>query len=99
MEVAILAGGQGMCRHFREDYELETRVARYHNAYCPNGTYEGGREKAPAGDLPKGDRGQADGSARDRDLGRRRAAQSFMYINDCLEGGSSRSCNRAYTSR
>ena len=37
-----------MCRHFREDYKLETRVVRYHNVYGPNGTYDGGREKAPA---------------------------------------------------
>ena len=37
-----------MCRHFREDFGLTTRVARYHNVYGPHGTYDGGREKAPA---------------------------------------------------
>src|SRR5688572_30656094 len=37
-----------MCRHFREDFGLETRVARYHNIYGPEGTWRGGREKAPA---------------------------------------------------
>ena len=37
-----------MCRHFREEYGLQTRVARYHNVYGPQGTYDGGREKAPA---------------------------------------------------
>jgi nucleoside-diphosphate-sugar epimerase len=37
-----------MCRHFTEDFGLETRVARYHNVYGPLGTFEGGREKAPA---------------------------------------------------
>src|SRR5437667_394728 len=37
-----------MCRHFREDFGVETRIARYHNVYGPHGTYEGGREKAPA---------------------------------------------------
>ena len=37
-----------MCRHFREDFGLPTRVARYHNVYGPHGTWEGGREKAPA---------------------------------------------------
>ena len=37
-----------MCRHFREDYGLQTRMARYHNVYGPEGTYAGGREKAPA---------------------------------------------------
>ena len=36
-----------MCRHFREDFGLETRVARYHNVYGPHGTFNGGREKAP----------------------------------------------------
>ena len=37
-----------MCRHFTEDFKLQTRVARYHNVYGPLGTYDGGREKAPA---------------------------------------------------
>src|SRR5262245_1142043 len=37
-----------MCRHFREDFGLRTRVARFHNVYGPNGTWDGGREKAPA---------------------------------------------------
>ena len=37
-----------MCRHFREDFGLQTRVARFHNVYGPHGTYDGGREKAPA---------------------------------------------------
>ena len=36
-----------MCRHFREDFGLETRVARFHNVYGPFGTNDGGREKAP----------------------------------------------------
>src|SRR5438132_1604747 len=40
--------GERMCRHFLEDFGLETRVARYHNVYGENGTYDGGREKAPA---------------------------------------------------
>ena len=37
-----------MCRHYREDFGIATRVARYHNVYGPHGTYDGGREKAPA---------------------------------------------------
>jgi len=37
-----------MARHYREDYGIATRVARYHNVYGPEGTYDGGREKAPA---------------------------------------------------
>ena len=62
-----------MCRHFREDFGLATRVARYHNVYGPHGTCDGGREKAPAAICRKVDRGEADRAARDRDLGRRRA--------------------------
>ncbi len=42
-----------MCRHFYEDYGLETRVARYHNVYGPMGTFDGGREKAPAASMQK----------------------------------------------
>ena len=45
-----------MCRHFREDFGLQTRVARFHNVYGPHGTWDGGREKAPGGHLPQSDR-------------------------------------------
>ena len=48
-----------MCRHFREDFGLETRTARYHNVYGPHGTWDGGREKAPAAICRKGDRREA----------------------------------------
>ncbi len=40
--------GERMCRHFREDFGLSTRVARFHNIYGPHGAWHGGREKAPA---------------------------------------------------
>ena len=60
-----------MCRHFREDFGLATRVARFHNVYGPHGTWEGGREKAPAADLPQSHRGQALRQTRNRNLGRR----------------------------
>ena len=43
-----------MCRHFREDFGLETRIARFHNVYGPHGTWNGGREKAPAAICRKG---------------------------------------------
>ena len=46
-----------MCRHFYEDYGLETRVARFHNIYGPLGTFDGGREKAPAALCRKSNRG------------------------------------------
>ena len=62
-----------MCRHFREDFGLETRVARYHNVYGPHGTYDGGREKAPAAICRKVAQRSLDRRSRDRDLGRRRA--------------------------
>ncbi len=62
-----------MCRHFREDFGLETRVARYHNVYGPHGTYDGGREKAPAAICRKVIAAQLVGQRRDRSLGRRRA--------------------------
>ncbi len=61
-----------MCRHFREDFGLETRVARYHNVYGPHGTWDGGREKAPAAICRKVTEAKSR-AARDRDLGRRRA--------------------------
>ena len=48
-----------MCRHFREDFGLRTRVARFHNVYGPHGTWDGGREKAPAAICRKVIRGQA----------------------------------------
>ena len=62
-----------MCRHFSEDFGLETRVARYHNVYGPHGTYEGGREKAPAAICRKVIEAKLSGDHHDRDLGRRRA--------------------------
>ena len=46
-----------MCRHFREDFGLETRVARFHNVYGPEGAWDGGREKAPAAICQEGRRG------------------------------------------
>ena len=62
-----------MCRHFTEDFGLETRVARYHNVYGPDGTWDGGREKAPAAICRKVAEAEARRRPRDRDLGRRRA--------------------------
>ena len=62
-----------MCRHFREDFGLKTRVARYHNVYGPYGTWDGGREKAPAAISRKGRDGGHQRQSRHRNLGRRRA--------------------------
>jgi nucleoside-diphosphate-sugar epimerase len=75
-----------MCRHFREDFGLETRLARYHNVYGPFGTYEGGREKAPAAISRKVIRAQLSGSNEIPIWGDGKQTRSFMYIDDCIEG-------------
>jgi nucleoside-diphosphate-sugar epimerase len=75
-----------MCRHFREDFDLTTRVARFHNVYGPNGTWEGGREKAPAALCRKVIHAKATGSNDIEIWGDGKQTRSFMYIDDCLEG-------------
>jgi GDP-D-mannose 3',5'-epimerase len=75
-----------MCRHFREDFGLETRIARYHNVYGPNGTYDGGREKAPAAICRKVIAAQLSGSDEIEVWGDGEQTRSFMYIDDCLYG-------------
>ena len=78
--------GERLCRHFYEDFGLETRVARYHNVYGPHGTYDGGREKAPAAICRK----VIEAIMFDRpDIeiwGDGEQTRSFTYIGDCLEG-------------
>ncbi len=73
-----------MCEHFREDFGLDTRIARYHNVYGPLGTWRGGREKAPAAMCRKvclaEDRGEIEM------WGDGLQTRSFMYIDDCVEG-------------
>jgi nucleoside-diphosphate-sugar epimerase len=75
-----------MCRHFREDYGLETRIARYHNVYGPHGTYDGGREKAPAAICRKVIAAKLAGQAEIEVWGDGEQTRSFMYIDDCLHG-------------
>lgn len=75
-----------MCRHFREDYGLQTRVARYHNVYGPNGTWEGGREKAPAAICRKVIAAKATGTNEIEIWGTGNQTRSFMYIDDCVKG-------------
>jgi nucleoside-diphosphate-sugar epimerase len=75
-----------MCRHFREDFGLETRVARYHNVYGPHGTYDGGREKAPAAICRKVIAAQLAGAGEIEVWGDGEQTRSFMYIDDCLYG-------------
>lgn len=73
-----------LCQYYREDFGFQTRIARFHNAYGPLGTYEGGREKAPAAICRKV------ALARDGDeievWGDGKQTRSFMYVDDCVEG-------------
>ena len=75
-----------MCRHFTEDYGLETRVARFHNIYGPMGTFDGGREKAPAAICRK----VIEAKMNNKDIidiwGDGTQTRSFLYIDDCLDG-------------
>jgi nucleoside-diphosphate-sugar epimerase len=75
-----------MCRHFREDFGLTTRVARYHNVYGPFGTYDGGREKAPAAICRKVVRAKLDGTNAIEIWGDGEQTRSFMYVDDCVHG-------------
>ena len=75
-----------MARHFREDYGIATRVARYHNVYGPNGTYDGGREKAPAAICRKVIEAKLSGKHEIEIWGDGHQTRSFMYIDDCTEG-------------
>ena len=75
-----------MCRHFREDYGLVTRVARFHNVYGPWGTWDGGREKAPAAICRKVIAARLSGQHEIVIWGDGTRTRSFMYIDDCVEG-------------
>lgn len=73
-----------LCRYYWQDYKFETRIVRFHNVYGPLGTYDGGKEKAPAALCRKV------ALARDRDeieiWGDGNQTRSFMYVDDCVEG-------------
>jgi nucleoside-diphosphate-sugar epimerase len=73
-----------MCRHYQEDFGLETRVVRFHNIFGPLGTYDGGREKSPAAICRKV------ALARDGDeievWGDGKQTRSYCYVDDCVEG-------------
>jgi len=74
-----------MCKHFYEDYSLETRVARFHNIYGPMGTFDGGREKAPAAICRK----VIEAKINEKDTidvwGDGTQTRSFLYIDDCID--------------
>ncbi len=80
--------GERMCRHFREDFGLATRVVRYHNVYGPHGTYANGREKAPAAICRKVIEAKLSGRHEIEIWGDGEQTRSFMYIDDCLKGTS-----------
>jgi GDP-D-mannose 3',5'-epimerase len=75
-----------MCRHFEEDFGLTSRVARYHNVYGPHGTWEGGREKAPAAVCRKVIEAKNSGRHEIEIWGDGNQTRSFTYIDDCLKG-------------
>jgi nucleoside-diphosphate-sugar epimerase len=75
-----------MCRHFMEDFGLITRVARYHNVYGPQGTWRGGREKAPAAICRKLAEAKLSGHHEIEIWGDGEQTRSFMYIDDCVDG-------------
>ena len=75
-----------MCRHFQEDYGIETRVARYHNVYGPFGTYTGGREKVPAAACRKIIEAIRSKSFQVEIWGDGKQLRSFTHISDCVDG-------------
>jgi len=75
-----------MCRHFREDFGLQTRVARYHNVYGPSGTWSGGREKAPAAICRKIAEAQISGDHEIEVWGDGEQTRSFTFVDDCTYG-------------
>ena len=75
-----------MCRHFQEDFGLEARVARLHNVYGPEGTWSGGREKAPAAICRKVLEAKRSGNYEIEIWGDGNQTRSFMFIDDCTKG-------------
>lgn len=75
-----------MCSHYNDETQLETRIARYHNIYGPMGTYEGGREKAPAAICRKVAEAVLTGVHDIEIWGDGEQTRSFTYIDDCIEG-------------
>tara|TARA_Y100000741_G_scaffold179398_1_gene136329 strand:+ start:243 stop:1253 length:1011 start_codon:yes stop_codon:yes gene_type:complete len=75
-----------MCRHFMEDYGIEVRIARYHNIYGPFGTFDGGREKAPAALCRKIINSKLNNDKIIEVWGDGKQTRSFLYIDDCVDG-------------
>ncbi len=75
-----------LCTHYREDYAIETRIVRFHNIFGPLGTWDGGREKAPAAICRKIAVAKFTGSHEIEIWGDGEQTRSFCYIDDCVEG-------------
>ena len=75
-----------MCRHFQEDYGLEVRIARYHNIYGPYGTFDGGREKAPAALCRKIIEAKKNKNDTIDVWGDGEQTRTFLYVDECVEG-------------
>jgi nucleoside-diphosphate-sugar epimerase len=75
-----------MARHFREDFGIATRIGRYHNVYGPNGTWDGGREKAPAAICRKVATAVLTGRNEIEIWGDGEQTRSFTYVDDCVTG-------------
>ena len=73
-----------LCGYYADEYGLETRVARFHNVYGPLGTYQGGREKAPAAICRKVALAKSEDEI--EVWGDGEQTRSFMYVDDCVEG-------------
>jgi nucleoside-diphosphate-sugar epimerase len=75
-----------LCRHYRDDYGLDTRIVRFHNIFGEKGTWEGGREKAPAALCRKIAEAKLSGKSEIEIWGDGEQTRSFCYIDDCVEG-------------
>ncbi len=75
-----------LCTHYRNDYGMETRIVRFHNIFGPYGTYEGGREKAPAALCRKVAMAKLAGNPEIEIWGDGEQTRSFCYIDDCVAG-------------
>src|SRR5208283_605735 len=75
-----------LCTHYSEDYGIETRIVRFHNIFGPLGTWDGGREKAPAAMCRKIAKAKMTGKQEIEIWGDGEQTRSFCYINDCVEG-------------
>lgn len=78
--------GERLCLHYRDDYGVATRVARFHNIFGPLGTWDGGREKAPAAICRKMAVAKLTGAREIETWGDGEQTRSFCYIDDCVEG-------------